>query len=542
MDGSIWQPDFKAEFDRRGKNINKLAEHPELRGDWMLHYKHNPIDWINDWAITFDPRNKDPMPRLMPFKLFKRQEELVQFLLECWQDGESGLVEKCRDAGLTWICCAFSVWLWLFWDGSTIGWGSRKEEYVDDKDDPKAIFPKMRKIIEYLPRWMLPIGFEIGKHATYMKIINKANDSAITGEAGDNIGRGGRTSIYFKDESAHYPHPESVEAALGDNTNCQIDISSVNGTGNPFHNRRLAGTVWTPGCKIPKGKVRVFIFAWQDDPRKNQEWYDLRRNKAEAEALLHIFMQEVERNYSASIVGIIIPAEWVTACIDAHVKLASWGDWFSGEKVAGSDVADGGRDLNATVVGHGVVTIACQQAHGDADEGADIAVDMCRDNGIIELYYDCIGVGTGFKVRTNELEKQPDWPKHLRVFEWNASASPLDPNDPVIPGDEESSTNEDQYLNLKAQSWFRMRSRVHKTWQAVTKGKRYPIEEMCSFDSKMPLVHQMTMELSQPVKKTSQNGKTMVDKTPDDKKSPNLADACVMKYNPVRELSILDVL
>jgi hypothetical protein len=50
-------------------------------------------------------------------------------------------------------------------------------------------------------------------------------------EAGDNIGRGGRTLVYFKDESAHYEHPDLIEAALGDNTNVQIDISSVNGLG-----------------------------------------------------------------------------------------------------------------------------------------------------------------------------------------------------------------------------------------------------------------------------------------------------------------------
>jgi hypothetical protein len=59
--------------------------------------------------------------------------------------------------------------------------------------------------------------------------------STATGEAGDNIGRGGRTLGYFKDESAHYEHRDLIEAALGDNTNVQIDISSVNGLGNVFH-------------------------------------------------------------------------------------------------------------------------------------------------------------------------------------------------------------------------------------------------------------------------------------------------------------------
>jgi hypothetical protein len=38
-------------------------------------------------------------------------------------------------------------------------------------------------------------------------------------------------------------------------------------------------------------------------------------------------------------------------------------------------------------------------------------------------------------------------------------------------------------------------------------------------------LQELVMELSQPVKKTSQNGKTMVDKKPDDSLSPNRADS-----------------
>jgi hypothetical protein len=67
-------------------------------------------------------------------------------------------------------------------------------------------------------------------HKLYVHHTNPAFSAG--GEAGDNIGRGGRTLVYFKDESAHYEHPDLIEAALGDNTNVQIDISSVNGLGN----------------------------------------------------------------------------------------------------------------------------------------------------------------------------------------------------------------------------------------------------------------------------------------------------------------------
>jgi phage terminase large subunit len=68
---------------------------------------------------------------------------------------------------------------------------------------------------------------ESDKHMSYMRIVNPENGATITGEAGDNIGRGGRKTIYFKDESAHYERPDKIEASLSENTRVQMDISSA---------------------------------------------------------------------------------------------------------------------------------------------------------------------------------------------------------------------------------------------------------------------------------------------------------------------------
>ena len=302
-----WKPDYKQEFERRLTNRNGLGSDAKIRSLVTQHYAENPIDWISDWCITFDPRNVKPTPRLLPFILFPRQRDFVLFLEACLDDKESGLVEKARDMGATWLCCAFSIWLWLYRPGTVIGWGSRKEEYVDKRGDPKAIFPKLRQILEYLPPWMLPDGFNPAIHATYMRIVNPVTGSAITGEAGDNLGRGGRTTIYFKDESAHYEHAELIEAALGDNTDVQIDISSVNGSANVFYRRRMAGKLWLPDEPPESGLTRVFVFDWRDHPLKTQEWYDRRRKKAEREGLLHLFSQEVDRDYRRSVKGRVYP-------------------------------------------------------------------------------------------------------------------------------------------------------------------------------------------------------------------------------------------
>ncbi len=161
-------------------------------------YKTKPALFVSHWGITYDPRlaTKD-MPMRLPFILFKRQRELIDFFWALVQGAESGLVEKSRDLGASWLSCAFAVWLWLFWPGAAIGFGSRKEALVDRLGDPDSLVEKIRLFIGGLPRELWPAGFSLETHAPFMKIINPENGATIRGEAGDQIGRGGRTLCYF---------------------------------------------------------------------------------------------------------------------------------------------------------------------------------------------------------------------------------------------------------------------------------------------------------------------------------------------------------
>lgn len=533
-----WPPDYKREFYKRAAMCLHVQDDPKIAKPLFNFYKSNPIEWVNDWCFTFDPRRKDL--RLLPFITFERQNQLISFLLECYEEKENGLVEKCRDMGASWICCAISVWLWIFHAGVSIGFGSRKEEYVDKKDDPKAIFPKMRQILQNLPPWMLPVGFNERKHCPHMRIINPANDSAITGEAGDNIGRGGRTSLYFKDESAWYERPESIEAALGDNTDVQIDISSVNGTANVFYRRRMAGKVWEPEKRIEEGFVRVFIMDWRDHPNKTQEWYDLRRERADREGLLHVFAQEVDRDYMGAVDRLIIPPEWVKSSVDAHVRL---GFEAEGVKAAGQDVADEGNDKHALAARHGVVLTHVEDwGHGDAGDAASHSIPKCLELGISELYYDSVGVGAGFKTAVNNMKERDAFPKSIAVFPWSGGAGVKNGEMHLIAGDMQSPLIKDFFKNLKAQAWWDLRTRFYKTHKAITKGEIYDTSELISIPSDLPNRDRLIMELSQAQRKYGLDGKVQVDKKPDGSSSPNLADATVMCYFPIKELSIFDVL
>jgi len=316
----IWSPDYKREMLARSARADILLEGLETAAAGRAYYRTRPIEFIEHWCYTFDPRNAGTeRPTKIPFILFPRQRELIEFLHACLRSETSGLVEKSRDMGATWLAAVFSVWLFLFEPGATIGWGSRKAASVDQIGDMSSIFEKMRWMLRSTPPVFWPPGFDPNTSMSYMRIYS--DHSSITGESGDDIGRGGRTLIYFKDESAHYEHPEAIEAALSDNTRVQIDISSVNGLGNVFHRKREGGVEWEPGTPATRGKTNVFIMDWSDHPDKTQAWYDERRNLAVDAGLLHVFAQEVDRNYSAAVEGVVIPAEWVRSAIDAHVKL-----------------------------------------------------------------------------------------------------------------------------------------------------------------------------------------------------------------------------
>lgn len=513
----------------RQNQVNKLRKNPALIYGAIQYYTEHPAEFINHWVDTYDPRRAGSGSTRLPLLMFKRQEELIEFLHACVKSEQPGLVEKSRDMGATWVCSAFSVWLWLFWPGSAIGWGSRKEQLVDKIGDPDSIFEKMRIIINGLPEFFLPAGFSDSDHLLFMRIINPETGSTITGEAGDNIGRGGRKLIYFKDESSHYERPEKTEAALSDNTRVPIDISSVNGIGNVFHRRRDAGADWNG--EIVPDKTQVFVMDWRDHPEKDQAWYDARKARAEADGLQHIFAQEVDRNYSASADGTLIDQAWIKAAIDAHLKIEiSENDPWS----SALDVADSGSDTNAQSQRQGIILRHLDEwGARDPAQTARRAISNVAGKGSIDLQYDCIGIGAGVKGEINNLRDQGKISYGIRLVPWNAGDKVLHPKRRVIEGDKDSPKNEDFYTNLKAQGWWELRNRFYRTWRAVTQNAQYAQDSLISLDSRIDNLHKLEKELCQVTASKGSRLKLIIDKNPPGTKSPNLADAVMMDYWPI---------
>ncbi len=509
------EPDYCTVFAQRVERLRRIRAKPAVLPALRVFYKDHPAQFINDWGMTFDPRLVERgLPGDVPFVLFPKQVEWIEYAIRKWKNRERGLTDKSRDGGLSWLAVSLSATLCTFYEGMLIGFGSRKEEYVDLAESPKALFWKARYFIKNLPREFRP-GWDDRKHAPHMRIMFPSTGSTMTGEAGDNIGRGDRASIYFVDEAAYLERPLLIDAALSQTTNCRIDISSANGMGNPFAQLRHSG------------KVEVFTLHWRDDPRKDEAWYENEKLKINNPVIV---AQELDINYAASTEGVLIPSEWAQAAVDAHIKL---GMEPSGSRYGALDVADEGADLCAYAGAYGFLLDYLEEWSG---KNSDTAFTAARAFALAEeldhewFLYDADGIGSAIRGDARILNdaRRQYGQRAIRVQSFRGSGSVIHPE----REDTKGRKNKDYYQNFKAQAGWALRTRFQKTYRAVVHGEPVSASEIISLSSKLPLLSKLLMELSQPTFQLNGVGKVVIDKTPEGVKSPNLYDAVMMRYAP----------
>lgn len=537
------KPDYDSIFRKRLELLERIRSDPKatpsIVADMKAVYREFPVQMIADWGVTVDPRNIEVgLPAVMPFIPFPRQVEFMDEIVWCWRHRKDLVADKSRDMGASWCAVSLSSVLCLLFDGMAVGFGSRKAELVDKLGDPKSLFYKARQFMRYLPVEFRG-GWDAKKHTKEMQIDFPESGSIIAGEAGRDIGRGDRKAIYFVDEAAHLDDPQSADAALSLTTNCRVEMSSVKGMDNPFAVRRH------------DGKHRVFTMHWKQDPRKGEQWYADMCDKFDP----IVIAQEVDINYNASVEGIIIPALWVQAAVDAHVKL---GIEASGSHHAAFDVADRGIDKNAFGAKHGIVLEHVEQwsgtDSGDLYASTAKAFRLCDDWHCPSLSYDADGMGAGVRGDARVLNESrvrdehgiPTGAKPIRVIAFRGSASGDKlhrPNEFVKGADGRplDRRNKDYYANYKAQSWLHLRFRFQQTYRAVVKGMKVDTDDIISLSSAMKDLAAVMVELSQPVYDENSQGKLLVDKTPDGVASPNRGDVVMMLYAPRRtDLNISD--
>jgi phage terminase large subunit len=243
---------------------------------------------------------------------------------------------------------------------------------------------------------------------------------------------------------------------------------------------------------------------------------------------------EIDINYSASVEGVLIPSSWVTAAMDAHLKLQIPP---SGLRAGALDIADEGRDLNAFCGAHGVVLEVLEEWSGKGDDifsTVQRAFGICDRDNYDEFRYDADGLGAGVRGDARVLNSLGGR-KQIKVDPHRGSGPVHDPEGSDVRG----RLNKDFFANAKAQAWWGLRTRFQKTHRWVVDGVTCSPDEIISIPRTMPNALKLMSELSQPTYAPNLVGKIVVDKAPEGAKSPNLADAVVIRYAPVtRPMSI----
>jgi hypothetical protein len=253
--------------------------------------RRDPVYFIENWVWTYDPRKKI---KIIPFILYPFQKDFIRKLEANYQAKKPLLVEKSRDMGFSWLVLSFITWKALTERGFSAGIGSRKAQLVDELGNMKSLMERVRFILRHLPH-KLRSGYNQKRHSKNYLIQIPETEAHISGEAGDEIGRGDRTSLYLLDEFAFIPRSSIVQAAVSQTSDFLIYGSTPNGKGNEFSRLR-----W-------KTEIDVFTMDWKQHPDKNEEWYEKQKQLLDEVTIA----QEIDRSYSKSKAGRVF--QWFDA-------------------------------------------------------------------------------------------------------------------------------------------------------------------------------------------------------------------------------------
>lgn len=347
--------------------------------------------------------------------------------------------------------------------------------------------------------------------------------------------------MHIVDEAAYLEHPDIIDMALSQTTRCRVDVSSAHGMGNPFARKRHS---W------PADKIMTIL--WRDDPRKDDAWY-----KEQCERYDPIVVaQEIDINYMASVEGILIPAAWVNAAIDADKKL---GIEITGGIRCSLDIADEGPDKNALTVAQGIKVIHAEDWSGEASNLFKTllrSVRKCDELQCSDLIFDSDGMGVSVRGDSEVMNEQrvAQGLTKIATYPFHASGKIEYPEREDVQG----RLNADAYSNAKAQAWWRLRMRFEKTYKLIeeyglhrfheeelNKTLRAPIsltdeelDGLIVLDGSIPILTRLQQELAQVIYGHSMTGKLQIIKADKGMASPNLADSIMMLFGVKTEAKL----
>lgn len=194
----------------------------------------------------------------MPFTLWPAQIGVMWVLMV----ERLIIILKARQLGISWICCAYALWLCLFQNGKFVLIFSKGQSEANE------MLERVGKLYERLPDWLKEAAPAlIKKNTTELEWANGSHIESLP--ATQHAGSGYTASLVILDEASKILWANQLYTALKptiDNGGQLIILSSANGIGNLFHQ------LWTKATAGLNSFTTIFL-PWWARPSRDAAWY-----------------------------------------------------------------------------------------------------------------------------------------------------------------------------------------------------------------------------------------------------------------------------
>lgn len=194
----------------------------------------------------------------MPFTLWPAQVKLIWRLMV----ERMVIILKARQLGISWLVCAYVLWLCFFQAGKVALLFSKGQLEANE------LARRISVLYHRLPAWMRAAGPELVKDNTGELIWS--NGSRVQSlPATQNAGRTFTASLVVLDEFAFVQWAEQLYTALKptiDGGGQLIILSTANGTGNLFHE------LWER-ARQGISRFQTAFLDWRARPDRDEAWY-----------------------------------------------------------------------------------------------------------------------------------------------------------------------------------------------------------------------------------------------------------------------------
>lgn len=221
-----------------------------------------PTYLCHKYCIIDDAQNS--ATGLAPFHLWDYQVTMMDLLNPSSETHQNKIIAlKARQLGMSWVCCAYALWLCLF--------NPNKFVLIMSKGSVEAseMVSRISNLYKRLPEWLKAKCPKLVKDN--MEYLEWSNGSRVMSLAATkDAGSGFTASLLILDEFAKMLFAEETYTAVKptiDGGGQIVVISTAKGVGNTFN------TLWE-NAEAGDSDFYPFFLPWHVRPGRDQAWYD----------------------------------------------------------------------------------------------------------------------------------------------------------------------------------------------------------------------------------------------------------------------------